>query len=207
MWNTHFAWISCTAVQSYCYPVCVHLYFVVTRAHTLLGPVIVLYRWSVHLYCRTKNLFASLASVDSDQWEHHKYNQTDPHWPIKAQTFSHLPLNPDLEHVDHVLSLREWDVVKKLNWEESPGRAWAHSQLWVLPCTTTWRQHGLSRCFIDFFLIFGWNIWTDRRTGKKVKGGFCAWAVNDRNANYFCLMFVWMLAEHMFVSYTGLAYL
>ena len=29
-----------TLLGSYCYPVCVHLYFVVTGAHTLLGPVI-----------------------------------------------------------------------------------------------------------------------------------------------------------------------
>ena len=42
--NTHFALIYQTAVQSYCYQVCVQLYFVINGAHTLLGPDKVLYR-------------------------------------------------------------------------------------------------------------------------------------------------------------------
>ena len=51
LWNIHVAWTNQS--QSYCHFFCVHLYIVNTGAHTLVGPDIVLYRWCVHLYCRT----------------------------------------------------------------------------------------------------------------------------------------------------------
>ena len=52
-------------------------------SHTFLGSVFMLYIYTVvqSLYTRT----------DSEQWEYHKYNQTDPHRPITALIFKCLP--------------------------------------------------------------------------------------------------------------------
>ena len=45
--------------------------------------------WQTDILIQIPN---SLASVDSDQWEHHKYYQTDPHRLITVQNSKHLLL-------------------------------------------------------------------------------------------------------------------
>ena len=58
LWHKYYTWISFTAIQLYCCPVSVHLYCVVIiahHAHTLLCPVILLYRGFVHQSLNTCN--------------------------------------------------------------------------------------------------------------------------------------------------------
>ena len=49
----------------------VHLYFVITGAYNLLGPVIALYRWSVHLCCRTCPLVLVLVLTNGSPSAYH----------------------------------------------------------------------------------------------------------------------------------------
>ena len=93
-WSTLFVVIYCTTVQSHCFQVC---------AHTLLRPVLMLYRFSVHLNCKTCPLLQY--TPGSDQWELKQDNPHEPHRPITAHIFRHhQDPDPDLEPKDCMLT-------------------------------------------------------------------------------------------------------
>ena len=81
-------------------------------AHTLLRSAIRLYRLSLHLKCRACPLLQY--TPDTDQRELKQDNLHEPHRPITAHILSQSSpgLGPYSQHIDHVLSLREGDMIK-----------------------------------------------------------------------------------------------